>query len=246
MLKGQNVIITGANRGIGNAIMRLFASNHANIWCLVRTCSDAFMEQANKLSEEYGIWMKAIMADLAKEEEVKAAVSTILRENVPIDILINNAGINHRGAFLMTSLQEMEQLFRINYFAPIQLIQLVAKKMIRQKRGNIVNIGSASGYEHNVGNFAYAGSKAALMWATQTISRELAPYHIRVNGVAPGVTDTEINAGNEERIKKEIIGKMNIPRKADPLEIAEGVLYLASEHSSFVSGHILRIDGGRF
>lgn len=85
-----------------------------------------------------------------------------------------------------------------------------------------------------------------MTWATQTISRELAPYHIRVNGVAPGVTDTEINAGNEEQIKKEIIGKMNIPRKADPLEIAEGVLYLASEHSSFVSGHILRIDGGRF
>lgn len=246
MLKNQNVILTGANKGIGNAILQLFAQNHANIWCLVRTDNDEFIEQIEKLSKEYGVCIKVILTDLEKEEDIKNAVKTICSEKVPIDILINNAGMNHRGTFLMTPLQEMERLFRVNYFAPMQLIQLVAKKMIRQKSGNIINIGSASGYEHNLGNFSYASTKAAFMWATKTISRELAPYHIRVNGIAPGVTDTGINIGNEERIEKDIMSNMNIKRKAEPMEIAKGVLYLATDESSFVSGHILRIDGGRF
>lgn len=246
MLKNHNVILTGANKGIGNSILQLFVKNHANVWCLVRTCNDVFEAQIKELSEKYSVWIRTVTVELEKEEEVRRAFSDICQEGQTIDILINNAGMNHIGAFMMTPLQEMERLFRVNYFAPIQLIQLVAKKMIRQKKGNIINIGSASGYEHNSGSFSYAATKAALMWATQTISRELAPYQIRVNGVAPGITHTGFIGEDEEWIEREIMARMNMQRKAEPMEIAKAVFYLATEESSFISGQILRVDGGRF
>ena len=146
----------------------------------------------------------------------------------------------------MTSISDMKQLFQTNYFAPLQLMQLAAKQMIRKRSGTIINIGSVSGFEHNTGNSSYAATKAALMWSTQTLSRELAPYGIRVNGIAPGLTETEINQGNESQIEEEVLPRMNIKRYGKPEEIAETVLFLASDHSSFISGQIIRVDGGRF
>ena len=184
--------------------------------------------------------------DLGERAAIKDAVTKLLADKGTLDILINNAGINHHGTFLMTSLEEMERLYQVNYYAPIQLIQLISKRMIRQHGGVIVNICSVSGMEHNVGNFAYGATKASLVWATRTISRELAPYHIRVNGISPGVTDTSINSGNEAAIQETVLPRMNIKRSGTPDEIARAVLFLASDESSFISGQILRVDGGRF
>ena len=246
MLTGKNAIITGANRGIGNAVLRLFAANHANVWCLVRRVDEDFQAQIHALQEEFGVWIRPVAVDLMVRDSIHGAMSEIAAEKKDIDILINNAGINHRGAFLMTSIQEMEALFQVNYYAPIQLMQLAAKRMVRKRRGVIVNIGSVSGLEHNTGNFSYGVTKASLMWATQTLSRELAPYNIRVNGVAPGLTDTRINEGNEAVLNETVIPRMNIKRSGTPDEIAQAVLFLASDASSFVSGQILRVDGGRF
>lgn len=246
MLTGKNVIITGANRGIGNAILRLFAQNHANAWCLVRRADKAFQRQIDDLQKACGVWIHPMIIDLMDRQSIQCAMSGIAGEKKNIDILVNNAGKNHRGTFLMTSLEEMKSLYQVNYFGPIQLMQLAAKQMLRKKHGVIINIGSASGLEHNTGNFAYAVTKASLMWATQTLSRELAPYNIRVNGLAPGLTDTRINEGNEAILNEMVIPRMNIKRSGTPDEIAQAALFLASDASSFVSGQILRVDGGRF
>lgn len=246
MLTGKNAIITGANRGIGNAVLRLFAANHANAWCLVRRVDESFQSQIDALQRDFGVWIRPVIADLADRDSIREAMAGIVAEKKDIDILINNAGRNHRGTFLMTPLEEMDALYQVNYYAPIQLMQLAAKRMVRRRRGVIVNIGSASGLEHNTGNFSYAVTKASLMWATQTLSRELAPYNIRVNGVAPGLTDTRINEGNEAVLNETVIPRMNIKRSGTPDEIAQAVLFLASDASSFVSGQILRVDGGRF
>lgn len=246
MLKNKNVILTGANRGIGNAILCKLAENHANIWCLVRVANEDFIRQIKELMEKHQIWIKIVIVDLESEESIKDAVRCLNMEKEPIDVLINNAGMNYRGAFLMTDRKSMERLYAVNYFSGIQLIQSFAKKMIQRKKGNIINITSVSGFENNVGNFAYASTKAAMNWATQTISRELAPYNIRVNGIAPGVIHTDINSGNEETIEKCVLPRMNIKREGVAEEIAEGVLFLLSDKSSFISGQIIRIDGGRF
>ena len=242
MLTGKNVILTGCNRGIGNAVLRLFASEHANVWCLNRTVNETFEAQARELEAAFGVRIKPIRTDLGDRDSTEAAMAQIAAEKLPVDILVNN----RRGTFLMTPPEEADALFQVNFFAPIRLMQLAAKRMIRQKSGVIVNIGSASGLEHNTGNSFYGASKAALMWMTQTASRELAAYNIRVNAVAPGLTDTEMNRGNEETIRTDVLPRMNIRRCGTPEEIAKTVLFLASDASSFISGQILRADGGRF
>lgn len=247
MLSGKNVVITGAKRGIGNATLRLLAKNHANFWCIVRSVGEETQEQFDTLAKENGIWIRAVQADLSDPASISAACSAINSDREHVDILINDAGINHRETFLMTTQEEMQRIWQVNYYAPLQLMRWAAKKMIRQKGGTIINVGSVSGFEHNTGNFTYASTKAALMWATQTLSRELAAYNIRVNGIAPGLTNTEINAGNEANLENDVLPRMNIKRYGSPDEIAEGILFLADEgRSSFISGQILRIDGGRF
>ena len=246
MLTNKNAIITGSSHGIGREILTMFAKNHANVWCLVRRVDPEFQEYINNLQETFQVWIKPVFVDLEDRVSIKKAISTVQADKLPIDILVNNAGINYHGTFLMTPIDEMERLFQVNYYAPIQLIQLTAKRMIRQRSGVIINIGSVSGFEHNTGNFAYSATKATLMWATQTISRELAPYNIRVNGIAPGVTETTINAGNEDVLQSTVIPRMNIKRYGLPEEIAKAVLFMASNESSFISGQVLRVDGGRF
>lgn len=244
MLAGKTVLLTGAGRGIGNAILTLLAQNHADVLCLVRRREAAFLEQTENLEKQYRIRIRSVQAELSEEDSIRQAMRELRDE--PVDILINNAAENYRGSFLLTPRRDMERIFSVNYFAPVLLTQLAAKKMIRKKEGIIVNVCSASGMEHHVGNFAYAASKAALVWATQTISRELAPYHIRVNGIAPGVTDTGMNDGKEDMIRETLFDRMNIRRMAAPEEIAQGVLFLISDQSSFISGQILKVDGGRF
>lgn len=246
MLCHKNIILTGANRGIGNAILCKLAENHANIWCLVRTRKEDFVRQTYELMETYQVWIRLVSVDLESEESIREAVQSVSKDKERIDGLVNCAGAYFQNTFLMTTEKMLKRLYEVNYFAGIWLMQAVAKKMIPQKEGNIINITSASGFEHNVGTFAYGATKAAMNWATLTISRELAPYHIRVNAVAPGITHTELNLGNEETIAKNVIPRMNIKREGRPEEIADGVIFLLSKEASFISGQIIRIDGGRF
>lgn len=246
MLYQKNIILTGANRGIGNAILCKLAQNHANVWCFVRTCREEFIGQIEVLMDTYHVWIKIIEVDLESEDSIREAMCLAAADKKRMDALINCAGAYFQNTFLMTTETMLKRLYEVNYFAGIQLIQAVARKMIPQKEGNIINITSASGFEHNIGTFAYGATKAAMNWATLTISRELAPYNIRVNAVAPGITHTELNEGNDKTIEANVIPRMNIKREAKPEEIAEGVLFLLSDKASFISGQVIRIDGGRF
>ncbi|MCM1568114.1 MAG: glucose 1-dehydrogenase [Roseburia sp.] len=246
ILQGKNVILTGANRGIGNAILKGIAEAGANCWCMVRTVDSQFEEELRACEQQNDVWLKAVNADLSDSDSIKGAMKEITAEKINIDILINNAGAFSQNAFLQTSLEEIKRLMQVNYYAPIQLIQAVSKRMIRQKSGIIINVGSVSGIEHTPGTVAYGGSKAALLWMTRTISRELAPYGIRVNGIAPGSTKTDMTAQIQNTIDAKVLERMNLKRQAEPEEIAKAVLFLASEQASFISGEILKVDGGRF
>lgn len=245
LLENKNIIITGCNRGIGKAILELFAAHGGNIWACSRSYSKEFEEELISLSNQYGVWIKPVYFDLLDEAEIKEAVSGIIREKRPIDILVNNAGIAYGGLMQMTPINKLKEVFQVNYFAQIFIMQLVAKVMVRQKHGNIINMASVGGIESNPGYLAYGSSKASLIWATQSVAKELGIYNIRVNAVAPGLTDTSMgNYKSEEELNK-TIERTSLKRMAKPEEIAETVLFLASEKSSFVTGHILKIDGGR-
>ena len=244
MLKGKNAIITGARRGIGRATVEAFAKNGANIWACARQPDAEFEAALCKISGEHGFFVKGVYFDLCRDDAVKAAVREISKEKLPVDILVNNAGMAHGGTLGMTSVDKIREVFSANFFSQLLMTQLVAKLMIRNG-GSIVNLASVGGLEANPGYIAYGSSKAAVIWATRSLAKEYAPHHIRVNAVAPGLVDTEMGHYRQENELEKVMNRTPMGRMARPEEIADAIAYLASEKASYVTGHILVVDGGR-
>ena len=241
----KNAIVTGANGGIGRAVIEKFAENEINIWACVREEKTEFAEFCASLEEKYHIWIRIIAFDLTNESEIKEGIKLILSEKMPIDILVNNAGMAYGALFQMTSMDVLKEVYQINYFAPVQIMQMVAKNMIKHKRGSIINVASVGGVEANPGYLAYGSSKASLIWTTRMLAKELGPYGIRVNAVAPGLTDTKMGHYKSEEELEKVLERTSLGRMAKPEEIADGIYFLASDEASYVTGDILKIDGGR-
>lgn len=244
-LQGKNILLTGANRGIGRSILEKLAEHGANVWACSRSYHEEFETDIRNLEKKYCVRIVPVYFDLTKEEEMKAAIKQIVQKKHTIDALINNAGMAFGGSLYMTGMKQLKEVFEVNYFAAIQLTQYVSKYMIRQKHGIVVNMASVGGIESKPGYLAYGSSKAALIWATKCLANELAPYHIRVNAIAPGLVNTEMGFYKSEKELSETIQRTPQRRMAEPEEIAEAVLYLVSEQSAFITGHTLVIDGGR-
>jgi len=245
LLKYKNAVITGCNRGIGKAILSLFASNGANIWACVRSLDDQFLNYIEVLSKEKGVKITPIICDLKNEDEIKSSFNQIVKSELPVDILVNNAGIIHTALFQMTSMKKMREIFEINYFSQMQVTQLIVKKMVRNKSGSIINLSSSAAIEGNEGRSAYSASKAAIIAATTVLSRELAAYNIRVNGIAPGLTMTDMmKESTPEKDLNKTLDRISLSRVGDPEEIANVALFLGSNLSSYITGQVLRVDGG--
>ncbi|MBO5474032.1 MAG: SDR family oxidoreductase [Lachnospiraceae bacterium] len=245
ILKDRNVIITGANGGIGRAVVYKIAENGGNIWACARTKTAQFEQDLQKTADQYGVWIEPVYFDMADENQIKNAVKEISKEKKCIDALVNCAGIVYNGTFTMTSVNKLKEVFEINYFAQIYMMQLISRIMMRQKKGSIVNVASVSGIETTEGKLAYGSSKAALIYASKAISKELATYNIRVNALAPGLTDTEMNKVISETDLQKVLDRSSMKRMAAPEEIANAVLFLASDQSSFMTGQVMVVDGGR-
>lgn len=245
LLQGKNILLTGANRGIGKKILEKLAQNGANIWACSRSYHEEFEQDVKDLEKEHQVQIQTVYFDLTDEVEMKSAVKQIMQEKRPVDALINNAGMAYGGSLHKTSIEKLKEVFEINYFAAIRLTQYVSKYMIRQKHGAIVNMASVGGIESKPGYLAYGSSKAALIWATKCLANELAAYQIRVNAVAPGLVNTDMGFYKPEKELEETIQRTPQKRMAEPEEVAEAVLYLLSNQAAFITGHTLVIDGGR-
>lgn len=244
-LIGKNAIITGTSRGIGRATLKLFAENGVNIWACCRTINTEDEELFSNLAEEFGVWIKPVCFDLRDEDSINTSVKSIIKEKRPIDILVNNAAVSYGTALSMMPVAKIKELFNVNYFTQLQLIQLVSKVMMRQKKGVIINMGSVSGIEVYPGNLAYGSSKAALMYATKLLAKEYAPYGIRINAVAPGTVHTDMDSARTKEQMKEVIDRTALKRGADPKEIAKVIRFLASDDASYMTGSVVVVDGGR-
>ena len=245
LLKNKTAIITGSNRGIGKILVKKFAENAYDIWACARQRTDEFENFLSDLSNQYSVDIQPIYFDLSNEEEIKNGVQQIIRQKRKIDVLINNAGIAHTGLLTMTSLKALHEVYQINVFAPIQIMQFVARVMMRQNSGCIVNMCSVGGIEANPGYLAYGSSKAALIWITKSVSKELGKYNIRVNGIAPGLVETDMGMVKSEEERKKVIDRTSLNRTASPEEIASAALYIASDAAAYMTGHIMVLDGGR-
>lgn len=242
--ENKTAIITGCNRGIGNEIVRLLAEQGTNVICCIRKENPDFSAFLNNLEEKYKITTEILYFDMADEEGIKAGLKPLLQRKQRVDILVNNAGIATGGFLQMTSMQQLKEVFQINFFSQVLITQVISKLMMRQKYGTIVNMGSIAGLENFAGYTAYGSSKAAIMLFTRTLASELAPYNIRVNAVAPGLTNTRMAGQMEEKAWKEMVGRSDINRLGRPEEIANLVVWLTSDKASFITGQIYRADGG--
>lgn len=244
LLKGKTAIITGANRGIGLAILKNFAAHGANIFACARKESDEFLLQIEKLANEHSIQIKPFFFDMENHDAVKNAAYQIARLDSHIDILVNNAGIASGGFFQMTSVEEMRRIFEVNFFSQISFAQIISRKMARNNSGSIINIASNAGLVGGPGMLSYGASKAALILASKVMASELGKFNIRVNAVAPTITKTDMYDQMEAKAREKLITSNALGRPAEPEEIANTVLFLASELSSFVSGQVICLDGG--
>lgn len=245
MEEQKNVIITGANGGIGRILAERFAKEQYNLILNVRKQRDDFSAYCEALEKTYGIQTFQCVFDVTDEKEMTNQVKKAMELcGGKVDVLVNNAGIEHGGLFQMTSIEQMKRVFDVNYFSAVKLSQLVSRYMTRKKKGVIVNIASVAGLDLEEGNCAYGASKAALIAFTKTAAKELAPYGVRMNAVAPGLTDTRMAKEMKGNTGEEMIQATAMKRLAQPEEIADVVYYLASDNASFITGQVLRVDGG--
>ena len=245
LLKDKVSVVTGCNRGIGKEIVKVFAENGASIWACVRKESKTFIEYINDLEQIYSVSINPIYFELGDEEQIKDGVKKIKQSKQPVDILVNNAGAIFTGLFQMTSLKKMREIFEINYFSQMLLTQYISRMMMRQKSGSIINISSSAAIEGNEGRAGYASAKASMIASTKVLARELAPYNIRVNAIAPGLTQTDMmESSTPENALQETLNRICLRRVGQPEEIANSVLFLGSDLSSYITNQVLRVDGG--
>lgn len=244
LLQNKNVIITGARRGIGRAAVEAFAEHGANVWACARKYDEDFENEMIILANKNGVWIKPIYFEMTDAVQMRDAVQKIREYKLDIDILVNNAGISYDALLPMISIEKAHNLFDINFFAHIQLTQMIARQMMRVKSGSIINTASYLGYDGNRGQTMYSASKAAIYAMTKSLAKELADYNIRVNAIAPGVVDTDLIKTIKEEDFMKIMERCPMHRPAMPREIANMMVVLASELSSYVTGQVIRVDGG--
>lgn len=245
MLKGKTAVVTGVSRGIGRAVVKLFAENGAKIWACARTKSDEFEDRLHKLSEEYSTEIFPVYFDVTDDAAVKEAIRRIGKESGHIDILVNNAGVSVERLFGMTSLDFIRKSMDVNYLAQVYLAQLVSRYMMKQKSGSIVNVASVAGTVNEEGGLAYGSSKAAVIFSSRTMALELGGYGIRVNSVSPGFIDTDMWKNRKPEIMEKVLSETPLHRQGTPEETAKVILFLASDMSSYMTGQNLVVDGGR-
>lgn len=247
MMKGKNIVITGANRGMGKRLTEAFAQNGANVWACARKKNDEFEAWLQELADLTGTWTKPVYFDMADDEEIKQAAKAILAEKEKISALINNAGITYNALFQMSSAEMNRQVMQINYFGPYLFTQYISKAMSRQRYGSIINVASAAALDGNPGRSVYGASKAALICMTKTLAEELGQYGVRANAVAPGMIESEmLNQSMTEKNIEETLKRSIMKRLCKPEEVINPVLFLASDDSSYVTGQVIRVDGGAF
>ena len=248
-LKDKIAIITGASRGIGRAISRAFGEAGADLVVSSRNKRPPELEKVAEEVRSLGRKTLAIPAHVGKREDVENLVRKALQEFGRIDILVNNAGANPILSTMVDLEEEaFEKVLEVNLKGAFLMSQAVAREMIKQGGGRIINMSSISGLRARADRTgAYCISKAALNMMTQVMARELAPHNILVNAIAPGSIKTDfsrVNWTDPER-KAQRIREIELKRFGEPEEVVGLALFLASEASSFVTGEIIRVDGGQ-
>ena len=240
LLKRKVCIITGASRGIGRATAELFASEGAMVVVNASTIGSADEWISNSKYQES---LKAYYFNITDRQAIRENILRVKQELGRIDVLVNNAGVEYNELIGMISEEHMDKMFQVNVYGTIHMIQAVSRIMSRNGGGSIINITSVVGLRGNRGQLVYSAAKGAVIAATKSAAKELAAKNIRVNSIAPGLTQTQMMKEADIKKLQSRIDNICLGRIAQPEDIAGACLMLASDYGAYISGQIIPVDG---
>ncbi|KMK77175.1 3-oxoacyl-ACP reductase FabG [Alkalihalobacillus pseudalcaliphilus] len=243
MLSGQVAIVTGASRGIGEAIALELAAKGAHIVVNYAGSADK-AEAVVERAKELGVKAFAYQANVANAEEVQAMVKETVQAFGRVDILVNNAGINRDNLVMRMKEDDWDAVINTNLKGVFNCSKAVTRQMMKQRYGRIINISSVVGVLGNAGQANYVAAKAGVIGLTKTLARELSNRNILVNAVAPGFITTDMTDELGEKTKTQLLAQIPLGKLGEPAHIAKTVGFLASEDASYMTGQTLHVDGG--
>ncbi len=243
MLKGKTAIVTGGSQGIGKAISLLLAKNGANVAILFVGDETPAINTVKEIESMGGkaIYMTCNVADF---EAAKAAVAKVVEEFGTVDILINNAGITKDNLMLKMSEADYDAVLNVNLKGTFNMMKQVYPIMMRKRSGKIVSISSVVGMCGNPGQANYSASKAGIIGLTKTMAKELASRHVNVNAIAPGFIQTDMTKAISDKAKEAATAMIPMGTYGSPEDIAQTALFLVSPASDYITGEVIRVDGG--
>jgi len=243
-LEGRVAVVTGGSRGIGRAVATSLAEDGASV---VVSGRDAVrLEAEAKELEALGVPVLAVPGDVALREDVDRLVERARERFGRIDILVNNAGITRDGLLVRMKDEDWDQVLNVNLRGAFLMTRAVAKVMMRQKGGRIINIASTAGTMGNIGQANYSAAKAGLIGLTKAAARELAHWGILVNAVAPGLIDTDMTAALSPEAREALLAQIPLKRIGVAREVAEVVRFLVGDGASYVTGQVIHVNGGLY
>lgn len=239
----KTVLITGGSRGIGSALVKVFAKNNYNVIInYLKSEKEALYLQSSLLKEGYSALV--YKADIRKRSEVESMIKEGIRRFGSIDVLVNNAGISQQKLFTDITENEWDYMLDVHIKGMFNCSQCVLPNMISNKKGKIINISSIWGMVGASCEVHYSTAKAGIIGFTKALAKEVGPSNIQVNCVAPGIIETEMNSFLDEEEKKWLVEDTPLMRFGKPEEVAENVLYIASDKADFITGQVISINGG--
>jgi len=243
LLEGKVAIITGASRGIGSGIARVFAQHGAQVAFTYSSSAESALVLENEL-KALGVNAKGYQSNAADYEQAHQLVEAVLNDFGTIDILINNAGITKDNLLMRMSEEDFDKVIEINLKSVFNMTKAVQKTMLKNRKGSIVNMSSVVGVKGNAGQANYAASKAGMIGFTKSVALELGSRNIRCNAIAPGFIETEMTAKLNAEVVQGWRDSIPLKRGGSPEDVANACLFLASDLSAYVIGQVLNVDGG--
>ena len=243
LLEGKTIIITGANRGIGKGIAKLFATHGANI-AFTYITSDETAKKIEKDLSENGVKAIGYKSDASDFNASQKLVNDIVEEFGSIDVLVNNAGITKDGLLMRMSEEDYDSVMNVNMKSVFNMTKAVLKPMLKQRNGSIINMSSVVGVKGNAGQSNYSASKAAINGFTKSTALELGSRNIRCNSIAPGFIETEMTKALGDDQIKSWSDSIPLKRGGSTEDVANACLFLASDMSSYITGQVINVCGG--
>jgi len=243
LLNGKTVLITGASRGIGSGIARVFAQNGANIAFTYSSSEAPALALQDELSK-LGVTVKAYKSDASSFEACEKLAIEVMSDFESLDALINNAGITKDNLLMRMSEEDFDKVIEVNLKSVFNMTKAFQRVFLKQRNGSIINISSIVGVKGNAGQANYAASKAGMIGFTKSIALELGSRNIRANAIAPGFIETEMTDKLDEVVVEQWRAGIPLKRGGTPEDVANACLFFASDLSSYITGQVLLVDGG--